>query len=68
MRQRLGFGKPNQSTIRLRQTMPIAPKTTRFTNVTKSVDVRISVDGQGRWTDIAFLDRPWHSLTYDCVY
>ena len=39
-----------------------------FTEVLKAADVRISMDGRGRWMDNVFIERLWHSLKYECVY
>jgi len=39
-----------------------------FTQVLKDADVRISMDGKGRWTDNVFIERLWRSLKYEEVY
>ena len=39
-----------------------------FTDVLKDADVRISMDGRGRWMDNVFIERLWRSLKYECVY
>src|SRR5271170_7932686 len=39
-----------------------------FTNTLKDADIRISMDGRGRWTDNVFIERLWRSLKYECVY
>ena len=39
-----------------------------FTNVLRAADVRISMDGRGRWMDNVFIERLWRSLKYECVY
>jgi putative transposase len=39
-----------------------------FTGVLKGADVRISMDGKGRWMDNVFIERLWRSLKYECVY
>ena len=31
-------------------------------------NVRISMDGRGRWMDNVFIERLWRSLKYECVY
>jgi putative transposase len=31
-------------------------------------DIRISMDGRGRWMDNVFIERQWRSLKYECVY
>ena len=33
-----------------------------FTNTLKDADIRISMDGRGRWMDNVFIERPWRSL------
>jgi len=40
----------------------------RFTQVLKDADVRISMDGRGRWMDNVFIERLWRSIKYECVY
>ena len=40
----------------------------RFTEVLSGADVRISMDGRGRWMDNVFIERLWRSLKYECVY
>jgi putative transposase len=40
----------------------------RFTRILKAADVRISMDGKGRWMDNVFIERLWRSLKYECVY
>jgi putative transposase len=39
-----------------------------FTNTLKHADIRISMDGRGRWMDNVFIERLWRSLKYECVY
>lgn len=39
-----------------------------FTNALKEKDIRISMDGKGRWMDNVFIERLWRSLKYECVY
>ena len=39
-----------------------------FTNVLRAANVRISMDGRGRWMDNVFIERLWRSLKYECVY
>jgi len=39
-----------------------------FTNVLKEHDVKISMDGKGRWMDNVFIERLWRSTKYECVY
>jgi putative transposase len=41
---------------------------TEFTDVLRTADVRISMDGRGRWMDNVFIERLWRSLKYECVY
>jgi len=39
-----------------------------FTNVLKDANVRISMDGKGRWRDNIMIERLWRSLKYECIY
>ena len=39
-----------------------------FTAVLKEADVRISMDGRGRWMDNVFIERLWRSLKYECIH
>ena len=39
-----------------------------FTQVLKDAEVKISMDGKGRWIDNRFIERLWRSLKYECVY
>lgn len=39
-----------------------------FTNTLKDHEVKISMDGKGRWMDNIFIERLWRSLKYECVY
>ena len=39
-----------------------------FTDVLRGAQVRISMDGRGRWMDNVFIERLWRSLKYECVY
>jgi len=39
-----------------------------FTQVLKDTDVKISMDGRGRWIDNRMIERLWRSLKYECVY
>ena len=41
---------------------------TGFTDVLREAEVRISMDGRGRWMDNVFIERLWRSLKYECVY
>ena len=34
----------------------------------KDADIKISMDGKGRWMDNVFIERLWRSLKYECVY
>jgi len=36
--------------------------------VLRDPDIRISMDRGGRWMDNGFIERPWRSLRYECVY
>ena len=39
-----------------------------WTDVLKSRDIRISMDGKGRWIDNVFIERLWRSVKYEDVY
>jgi putative transposase len=39
-----------------------------FTRVLKQQDIRISMDGRGRWIDNVFIERLWRSVKYEEVY
>jgi putative transposase len=39
-----------------------------FTDVLKDHNIKISMDGKGRWMDNVFIERLWRSLKYECVY
>ncbi len=39
-----------------------------FTTVLREAEVRISMDGRGRWMDNVFIERLWRSVKYECVY
>lgn len=39
-----------------------------FTNVLKDHDIKISMDGQGRWRDNVFIERLWKTVKYEEVY
>jgi putative transposase len=39
-----------------------------FTRVLKAHDIKISMDGKGRWVDNVFVERLWKSVKYEHVY
>ena len=39
-----------------------------FTEKLREAEVKISMDGRGRWIDNRFIERLWRSLKYECVY
>jgi putative transposase len=39
-----------------------------FTSMLRDAEVRISMDGRGRWMDNVFIERLWRSLKYECIY
>lgn len=41
---------------------------TGFTDVLNRGNIRISMDGKGRWADNIFVERLWRSTKYECVY
>ena len=40
----------------------------QFTNILKDHEIKISMDGKGRWLDNVFIERLWRSMKYECVY
>lgn len=40
----------------------------QFTGVLKEAEVKISMDGRGRWMDNVFIERLWRSVKYEEVY
>ena len=40
----------------------------RFTDILKKHDIKISMDGQGRWMDNVFIESLWKSVKYEDVY
>lgn len=40
----------------------------KWVNYLKKEDIRISMDGKGRWVDNIFIERLWRSVKYDHVY
>lgn len=39
-----------------------------FTQMLKDADIKISMDGKGRWMDNVMIERLWRSLKYECIY
>lgn len=39
-----------------------------FTAKLQQHNIKISMDGKGRWVDNVFIERLWRSLKYECVY
>jgi putative transposase len=39
-----------------------------FTQVLKDAEVKISMDGRGRWIGNRMIERLWRPLKYECVY
>ena len=39
-----------------------------FSSVLKASDIKISMDGKGRWIDNVFIERLWRSVKYEEVY
>lgn len=39
-----------------------------FTQVLNDAEIKISMDGRGRWIDNPMIERLWRSLKYECVY
>jgi putative transposase len=40
----------------------------RFIEVLTGADIKVSMDGKGRWMDNVLIERLWRSLKYECVY
>jgi putative transposase len=40
----------------------------RLIEVLTGADIKVSMDGKGRWMDNVFIERLWRSLKYECVY
>jgi putative transposase len=39
-----------------------------FIRALKASEIRISIDGKGRWVDNVFIERLWRSVKYEEVY
>ncbi len=39
-----------------------------FTSTLEHLDIRISMDGKGRWLDNVFIERLWRSVKYEVIY
>ncbi len=39
-----------------------------FTGALAAAEIRISMDGRGRWMDNVFIERLWRSLKYEDIY
>jgi len=39
-----------------------------FTSVLSKAEIRISMDGRGRWMDNVFIERLWRSMKYEDIY
>ena len=39
-----------------------------FSQILKDANIRISMDGKGRWMDNVMIERLWRSLKYECIY
>jgi len=39
-----------------------------FTQTLKDANIKISMDGKGRWMDNVMIERLWRSLKYECIY
>jgi len=40
----------------------------RWITVLEENDIKISMDGKGRWMDNVFIERLWRSLKYECIF
>ena len=34
----------------------------------KDFEIKISMDGKGRWADNIYIERLWNSIKYECIY
>lgn len=69
----LRFGKPAMSLpvvagLRLDTDQGSEFTSTDFTDVLHGADVKVGMDGRGRWMGKLFIERLWRSLKYECVY
>ena len=39
-----------------------------WTQALKDAEIKISMDGRGRWVDNRMIERLWRSLKYECIY
>jgi len=39
-----------------------------WTQALRDADIKISMDGKGRWVDNRMIERLWRSLKYECIY
>ena len=39
-----------------------------FTNALKKYNIKISMDGKGRWVDNVMIERLWRTVKYECMY
>jgi len=39
-----------------------------WTNALTEAEVKVSMDGRGRWIDNRIIERLWRSLKYECIY
>lgn len=39
-----------------------------WTQALRDADIKISMDGKGRWADNLMIERLWRSLKYECIY
>ncbi len=39
-----------------------------FTDCLLNNDIKISMDGRGRWADNIFIERLWRTVKYECIY
>src|ERR1700734_1612406 len=73
--------KPTSASRRLRKPSPDTQRRKSSTRIrgrsspashsrrrSGDAEVRISMDGRGRWMDNVFIERLWRSLKYECVF
>ena len=52
----------------MRVSSMLNPRVFEWIQALKDADVKISMDGKGRWVDNRMIERLWRSLKYECVY
>jgi putative transposase len=64
-------GRRSPASADLRSSTPIKARSSPALpspTSSRNANIRISMDGRGRWIDNVFIERLWRSLKYECVY